>query len=333
MGAVHRVTIGDEPVHLRIDAGLQEAAHSSPCLGLRYPDAATASSRVIGHARGLARVAGASRLLLIRSEGGSEEHTLTLIDVGTGRALDEETLLSSADDANLAETLVAIAQSGGLLAHADAPSPPSQTHAEADAIEEPPIGTYPPVEGGARIAGLSLVSAGGLALGLAGVYMIQLGTNRDQFTVAEPNDFDFNERRDALDTAQLMVTLLSATGGALSSAATALLVRGADATPLWAWISGATGLGAIGGGIALMASAPSCEGGAAPNRTQRDDCGARAGRLSLGALLVSVGAPLLSLPLTYLLKSPRNGTAGETNANLHLRVVANGATLSVEGHL
>lgn len=330
VGAIHRVTLGPEPVNLRVDAGLQQAAHSAPCLGLRYPDAATAEGRILHHARGLARVASAEQLLLIRPSDNAGEHALLLLEVGTGHTIWEGSVRQDTDDATLADTLVAIVHPSQTQ---DA-APPAETESPlSPPTDEAPQGTYPPIAQSARLAGYSLLGASGVAFAVAGAYLAHLGTNIEQFEVAEPNDIDFQERRDAMDATRLMATLFSAGGGALGSVGTALLLRGAHSTPLWAWLTGAAGLGALGGGLALMFTAPSCDGGAAPNPSQRADCGSRARTFNLGVGLASLGAPLLTIPLTYLLKSPTNGTEAQTNANFRLRVDATGATLSLEGHL
>ena len=116
----------------------------------------------------------------------------------------------------------------------------------------------------------------------------------------------------------------------LGAAGTALIIPSNTDTPLWAWIAGGVGVAALGGGIGILAAAPSCTDSAAPNRSERDDCASAASSQALGALLAGTGLPLLTAPLMYLLTG---SGPDESAAQLHLHLGRDHAELTLQGHL
>lgn len=324
-GAIHRVRIGSAPVNLRVDAGLQAAAHSRPCLGLRYPDAPTREERRVAHAQSLARVAGADHALVLRErdEGG---HQAVIIPVESGAVRAETSLGAGLDDASLAEALVTLATDARILE--GAASSGVSSSGPVPAPDAAPI----PLSPGRRIAGFSLFGAGAGAVVGGLVVWASMSSTVDDFVIAAPTDIDFDGRRDAMEGNQTLSMALSLGGGALATAGSVFLAPAGE-TPWWTWTLGAAGLGAMGAGFGLMATAASCEGGLAPDRDQREACGERARGLALASALIGLGTPLLALPIFSLLSGPTNATEHPDRVSFNWHLDAHRAVFTLRGTL
>jgi len=320
-GAVHRVNISGEPTLLRVDASLQDAAYSQPCIGLHYRDSAVTSETARRHALSLARVAGASRVLIVHYDQAAGPAGLHLLAAATGHELGSGTLAAGANDVALGEALLELGDFVQPLTVAETSA--TQPVQDADVDDAPPSAAR-------RITGFTLLGLGAAGLITGAITLAGVSDAGDDYAIAEPNDFDFGEREDLMNQAASFSLIASGVGGALGAVGTALIIPSNTDTPLWAWIAGGVGVAALGGGIGILAAAPSCTESAAPNRSERDDCASAASSQALGALLAGTGLPLLTAPLMYLLTG---SGPDESAAQLHLHLGRDHAELTLQGHL
>lgn len=188
----------------------------------------------------------------------------------------------------------------------------------AERAQEPPEETGD--DPGPMIAGGVITGLGVVGLGVGWGLFVDLFGAVDAFRGDPPTAAGFLDRQAAMDGRETALYLTGLISGAVATAGVPLLLPSEDGTPWWSWVLGVTGLGAIGGGIAALA----IEGGCVDQGcTRREPLGA------LGALLLGHGAPLLSVPIVYLIRD----ATGSDDVRVEASASTAGARLAIGGTL
>jgi len=159
-------------------------------------------------------------------------------------------------------------------------------------------GGGPADDPGATIAGGVITGLGLVGLGVGWGLFVDLLGAVDSFRDDPPTAAGFLQRQAAMDERETALYFTGVISGAVATAGLPLLLPSEEGTPWWSWVLGVAGLGAVGGGIAALAIEGSCVDQAC---TRREPLGA------LGAHLLGHGAPLLAVPLVYLLREVTGG--------------------------
>ncbi len=168
-----------------------------------------------------------------------------------------------------------------------------------------------------RVAGWSLFGAGIASIGASVGLHIWRGTLGDSFS-AMPANLDAAQQ---WNNARIGVWTTAAFGGAATSAAMPLLLPDHERTPWWGWTAGVLGLGLSGYAIYEGVSMTSCPEPFIADESAARACvqrGQEAGRL---ALALAGAAPLLTIPLVYLIRPLR----AEPSVSVH----GNGAVVRI----
>jgi len=160
------------------------------------------------------------------------------------------------------------------------------------------------------ILGWVLGGVGLAALGASFGLELHSRSQGDRYADALPGDIDFLSRQGDWKTWRGLALSVGAFGSLAASVGIGFVVPERDHVPWLAWVSGGVGLGLVAGGVLLGIGAKSC-GDIAGDRAA---CVERAKAVDFGALLSLVGAPLLSVPLSYLLMP----TSSHVSARLDL---------------
>ena len=292
-GRLHHVDVERRTAELRVDAEFDDAVRTGDELWLRYSPLPTEAQ----HARDAKTLAG-------------------ILDV------DALLFVSSAEDRALG---LALYEAGGDARSATSASDPEALSAPVDrllgVVPAETIATRPPR--GQFISGVSLASVGTASL-LSSYALYALSTARlaDEMVALPSND---NQAR-WLNTRFGMFYTGSIGAGLLVTAMPLALPYRAR-TPWWGWLAGGTGLALAATSIALAVTAPP-----EPNVSRVVDPQGyvdRARRTD-GAFLAGVtAAPLLTMPLVYLLR--RDDKRGRAELTPEIVVSRSGGFAAIRG--
>ncbi len=310
---------------VRTDRGLLRVQYADISTGLlprHRPDALRA-----------ARVLGAEELYLVKAAGG-ELVGIDRIHAESGRVLGQAHVRVGATGALLDRVVAALAAGRRVAIEPDGerpvdpsepPPPPSdywppwERPAAAPAAPGPAAAAAPPDGGAERTGGALRVGGAALAAaGVGGLALTWVAVARMQAAAADvaqvPADLSgYVSRMEAYYDARRWVLPLAAVGSALTTASLPLLLPEDPGVPAWAWGVGGAGL-ALAGWWALQPLATgelfgfdedACVDRAndpALNPGARG-CSAREPVWTLSGALVLHAAPLVAVPLTYLVRS------------------------------
>ena len=313
-GRIHRVEVVSGANVLSIDAGLERAVRTRPVLHLKYGSPDVWAKRM-SDARAAAAVLGSGRVLTLSQLGAD----MLRVDLSAEGSAPASTWLStsggapSAEDSRRAVDALLEGRSVDFtgkhpIARAswavERDSTGTVGAASAALVEAEPTGEKPsgtPRPRNQRIAGWSLFGAGVASIGVSVGLHVWRGNLGDPFIESPAN---LNAAQRWYD-ARIAVWATAAFGGAATSAAMPLLLPSYERTPWWGWTLGAAGLGLTGYAIYEGVTMTSCpepyiaDGAAVRACVER---GQEAGRI---ALAVAGAAPLLTVPLVYLLRPLR----------------------------
>jgi hypothetical protein len=182
---------------------------------------------------------------------------------------------------------------------------------------------------GQFIAGLALAGLGSAALITGYVLLVPQATTAEDWV----SDVDAGVRVDTTQEKWLnfnTATIVAASvGGAALVAAMPLALPKRDKVPWLAWLSGGVGVGLAAFSIAYGVTAEAKPGTACSspqiNGTDARVCVRRAEQVNVSVLTGSTAAPLLTVPLVYLLRP------SEKHAQPHVEVGRTGGYFSVSG--
>lgn len=311
-GRVHWVELGDDPVKLTVDASFDAAIQTEPRLALRYPREEAVTGLLLSHATQLGRAVQADDVVLVGRVAGK----LTLLRV---QAQHERIVagaqLADAATGTLSRAAAALAEArfDGVDPGAFRPRPveaPAAVANAAQAVENtapvPPESqrsgpsvlprATPGPEGPPPSAPPSraLLVAGGVIAGL-GVAGLGAGygmyphwrTLRRKATQGEPGSDPQRAAQADYDAFRFTPLAVGASGAALLTAAVPMLLPKEPPRTAAAWVGGALAGAA---GIAAIAIGASKLGQDA----------------TLRGLLIASGVPLITIPVTQLVRAARH---------------------------
>jgi hypothetical protein len=310
-GRVHLVELGDDPVKLTVDASFDGAVQTEPRLALRYAREDGVPGALLSHAVQLGRAVHADDVVLVGMLGGK----LTLLRV---QAQHERIVagaqLAEASSANLtrAASTLAEARFDGLdprnfrptavpAAAVLAVGATTTAGGVPKTTENPPRGPKapdddpppPPVPDTKREPSRALLVAGGVVAGLGvaglgagfGLYPHWLKLRRAATKGEAGSEMQQAAQAD-YDAFRFTPLAVGVTGAALLTAAVPLLLPKEPPRSPAAWVGGAIAGAAGVAAIALGAS-----------KVGRD--------FTLRGLLISGGVPLITIPITQLVRAAR----------------------------
>lgn len=317
-GRVHVVTVGAGSARRQIDARFDEAIASRPRLSLNYENVTKERQYGVADAGRIGDGVGSRSVVLVSiSAAGSME--LELVDVGAttasspsglarvpvsgGRPSEPHLALAARAlaerrcvDFTPAEPVALPCASGETVA-ADTPPPK----------DDRPAGRRPR---GQFIAGLTLVGVGvaGLATGYA-LLAPRSNAALDWVTEVDSGGVDTSAQQQWFDLRGAIIASASVGSAALVTAMPLALPE-RDKTPWWAWVSGGVGLGLAGFSIAWGVTAEAAPSSSCSannlNSTEVRSCVNREKQTSVALLTGLTSAPLITMPLVYLLRPSRS---------------------------
>jgi hypothetical protein len=344
---VHPVVVSTGKASVFVDLQFDWAVHTEPMLMLSYPERPD-DGVLVRDAQGIARVLPAGAVVLAMMAGVD---TLELRVVsGTQRRRGLAHITTTSMGPSAADVTMAVeALLNGECKDFTGPKPVNidcktgRVSAEGKAGGELRSG-WPRdrTPRGQFIAGLTLASVGTVSLLTGYALSAVRGTQGDKWVQqatnfqSDPSLIDetaaFQNTWKGLGTG---VILTAATGSVLLVTSMPLVLPYRPKTPWWAWLSGGLGVGAAVTSIALGVTAPagpagiSCTNDFVTTGQDAQACVDRGQRVDLAILLGTTSAPLLTMPLVYLLR--RSDKKG--NVELTPSVYANrgGGAFSVQG--
>lgn len=305
---VHVVQLGDEPVQISIDAAFDDAVLAEPRLSLRYTSDEQARASLLQHAILLGREVRAEDVVLQGSLGG--QPLLLRVQVRHGRlvagsagAIEGAPALAGAVDALTQTRFVGVSRellaprpeasaaagaepaARGPAQAAQAPEPPAPVPTASAAAAATPEPSAPASRRGLRIGGGILLGTGAATLAAGFGLQVRAGNLRDD-AEAEPLGSDLQRSKQQKYDDFRYVPLIGVVGSGLMTAAVPLLLRPEGPRSPAAWVggalAGAAGIAALVLGAVKTADEP-----------------------VLGTLVLSSASPLLTIPITQLVRASR----------------------------
>ena len=345
-GRVHSVVVGEGKAKTFVDTRFDRTVDTQPVLTLSYQE--RPDDRILlRDAEEVAKVLPAGAVILTYMIGIDvmELRMVSGAKRGTGLAQITTTAVgpSATDVSRAVKTLIA-----GECSDFTGPKPSTidcktgRVRAQAKTGDRPTSG-WPPdrTPRGQFITGVTLASVGTLSL-LTGYGLFAGRARTGDNWVQQATNFESDPSLEN-KTADFQNTWLNMKAGVIASATagSALLVTSIplalpyrSKTPWWAWLSGGLGVGAAAASIALGVTAPAGPANSSCNAFQTTGQGAQAcvdrGRRIDAAILVgATSAPLLTMPLVYLLRRSDKRVAVELTPTV--QASRTGATLGLEG--
>lgn len=294
---VHHVQLAERGVaRVVVSARLDEALRTQPLVALSYSSAEHAGA-LGDHAAELGRAVGAARVVVVaRDVNGAVSLRAGQVPASGGVTLGEAAPIARDDARSVAravQSLLATAPSGGATA-VSVPGQPAPRHADAGPST------------GVRVAGWITTGTGTAGLVAGWLFWFSLQSHEDDLAIANPAAMGFVDLQKSVDDARLPILVSGLAGGGLATIGLPLLLPATDGVPWWSWIAGAAGAGLAGVGAFELATEGDCVG---TTCTRREQTGI------LGAVLLAHAAPLIALPIVYLVRS----ATGDPAAHAMLR--------------
>jgi uncharacterized protein with PIN domain len=313
-GRIHRASIESGRSSLSFDAAFDRAVHTRPALYLSYESTEAWAGRM-AHAVRVAEILGASGVIAVspltakevRLDLHATERAPASAWVGVRDGTVDPEDARRALDALLEGRSVdfigphPIARGSWAAGQEQSTTVAASSAALVESPEAPGPGARRPRA--QRVAGWSMLSAGAASIAASVGLHVWRGKLGDDFS-AMPANLDIAQR---WNDVRVGVWTTAAFGGAATSAALPLLHPDYERGPWWGWAAGVLGLGLTGYAIYEGAAMTRCPEPFIADEAATRACvqrGQEAGRL---ALALAGAAPLLTIPLVYLLRPLRVG--------------------------
>lgn len=318
---VHRVILAAEPTVVAIDTRFDAVVRTDGDLRLVYSSPDAARRHRFHDAMKVARATRSQTAILMTPEPDEGALRLDRLDVADQEVVASVRIGFHDGEAPKREIAMAVealqqAQSQNLTSAEPTPmepwEPPSRSEATPEA--KAPVPRQPPTRPSPdrdspsdnrssrahQTLGWGLFGAGVAALATSwGLYAWTRSRGAD-FSVAFPNDLDYLDRQTRFDRARRTTGAVAGLAGVAATAGLPMALPAHDGVPWWGWASGAVGTGLFAWGLV-----PFVADDMRPffDRTCVDaSCTREAPTRLLGAMLWMHAAPLLAVPLTYLLR-------------------------------
>lgn len=335
-GRIHSVNVGLGRAEAFVDVEFDRVVQTEPLLRLAY---AGTSDRQVRDAQEIAKVLRASAVVLA-SVPSTDMMELEVVSGTERRAGRVRIPTSQSGPTPQVASAAAGALANGECTDFTGPKPVaieckvarSEAAKTSKQKDRPAAGPANRPPRGQWISGLTLVSAGGASLVVGyGLLIARRGAGDTLVSEFSPNDQTNQVKWANLGNA---IIPMGAAGGALTVAALPLVLPYRSKTPWWAWLSGGLGVGAAVGAIVSGVTADSAPAGSSKCQllTSADNaqtCVDRGRSISRAIMLGTTAAPLLTMPLVYLLRKDEKKHVSGLTPNL----VAgrNGGYLSLGG--
>ena len=327
-GRIHRAAVESGPNLLAFDGGFEQALRTRPVLHLSYGSAEAWLERM-DHAAEVGKVLGAAGVVAVSALSPTEAR-VDLRAAGYAPASAWVAVRDGAIDSEDAHRLFDALFEGRSVdfsgpnplargSWAAVPAPSAEVAASAALVEradEPRAGRPRPRN--QRIAGWSLFGAGIASIGASVGLQVWRGKLGERFS-AMPANLDAAQQ---WNNARIAVWTTAAFGGVASSGAMPLSLPDHERTPWWGWMSGVLGLGLSGYAIYEGVTMTSCPEPFIANEAAARACVQRGQESGRVALALAGAAPLLTIPLVYLIRPLRaepSVSASGSGAVLNLR--------------
>jgi hypothetical protein len=335
-GRVHEVSVGAGKTLRRVDWRFDETIETRPSLSLGYPDASEEREHRVLDARRLAMEIGADAIVLVSMPTADTlEAELIEIDEADSSVPIAIARLSAGAEGPIKPDLRSAARALTDRRCMDFTSPEplalpckgrEATGAVSEVTDRWPAHRRPR---GQFIAGLTLVGVGvaGLATGYA-LLLPRRDAALNWVNEVDTGGQDASAQQKWLDLRGAIIATGSV-GSASLVAAMPLALPEREKTPWWAWVSGGVGLGLAGFSIARGVTAEaepssSCSAQGLGSVAVRS-CVNRGAQTSVALLTGLTSAPLIAMPLVYLLRPSR------ARLEPQVAVGPNGAHLALRG--
>lgn len=305
-GRIHRIRLSEGASTVRIDTRFDSVVRTDTALRLEYASEADADAHRLDDALSAASTIGAAEVWLVSIDVAADD-VVRIDRVSVAQAHPLASVRT--------HTMSGLPASVAALAHGT-----SQDRTLAAPISMPTWGTQDvdvDVEGDHGPSSSASARADweygvGITLGVLGVAgyvtsFVLVGAEQTyghQATQPLVSDPDYLSRRRTWTSSEAPVLIVGALGGLFVTAALPFVMTDEDGTPWWSWVIGGVGVAAVATGLAIAFTAPSCG-----NDRPTDACVAGMALADDGALITALGAPLLSVPVVYLIRSVVGGSA------------------------
>ena len=329
-GRVHPAQVSGGRTALFIFDRFDQALSTKPTLHLRYEQPATDSEQV-RDARQLARALPAAAVVLASADQGATLELRLISGARKDSAFARIATTPSGPDSAAVAQAVATLLSGqcrdlsgerpvildcgtGKVAVAETTLEREQRAPHA----RPPRAQF--------IAGLTLASAGTASL-LTGYGLLGARSARGDDWISDPGSLSAHQKW--LNVGTGLIATGSA-GSAMLVAAMPLALPYEARTPWWAWLSGSLGIGAAVGAIVVGVTAdPKPDASCSVNNLNPEPCVNRGKQTDLAITLGATAAPLITMPLVYLLRKDEKMLRAELSPGFHVH--RSGGALTVGG--
>ncbi len=307
-----------DPVPLAVPVELAAALTTDDGVALSYGSVGQLDAALARHVALIARALDVQRVLVVAIATG--DVTVRAFERGEGMVASLSgtvPVVEPVDDAASRRVLD--------VAHG---ASPDASDGRDDGDEAAPSAAQADV--GLAIAGGSVLGLGLLGMGMDW-YLWSEARARGAAIPRAPTTGEFVAAQRSFDDWLPVVGLVGAVSGALATAAMPLVLPDEDGVPWWSWLVGGVGLAAVGVASYFFATDGECYG----NTALMSACTRRAPNALAGALLLEQAAPLLAVPITYLIRAaigPTQGGARAADTGASLDLGPSGGTLSVTGN-
>ncbi|MBW2507490.1 MAG: PEGA domain-containing protein [Deltaproteobacteria bacterium] len=313
-GRIHRASIESGPGSLSVDAAFDRAVHTRPALYLSY-DSTEAWDHRMGHAARVAEALGAAGVVAVSSlTAGEVRLDLHAIERAPASAwvavregmVDTEDLRRAFDalfEGRSVDFIGAhpIARGSWATRQGQRTAVVASSAALLESPEEPTPGVRR--ARARRVAGWSMLGAGAASIAASVGLHVWRGKLGDDFS-AMPANLDAAQR---WNDVRIGVWTTAAFGGAVTSAALPLLLPDYERGPWWGWAAGVLGLGLTGYAIYEGVTMTHCPEPFIADDAAASACAERGQEAGRVALALAGAAPLLTIPLVYLIQPLRVG--------------------------
>jgi hypothetical protein len=325
-GRIHRIRLSEGASTVRIDVRFDSSVRTDTALRLVYASQAEADGHRLEDAVTAASTIGAGEVWLVSPDATDAD----VIRIDRVRVSDSVVLASVRTHASseLPGAVAAVSRGASEDRTGATPAPMAVWGAREGSDGGSDSSALPQAASAGRAdweiwmgIGLGAVGIGGYVTSFVLVSNAQgYGHLATQPLITDP---DYLSRRDQWTSRELPALAVGWAGGLLVTAALPFVMSDEAGTPWWSWVIGGVGLAAVGAGVAIALTAPTC----GINRPT-DACVAGTALADDGSAIASLGAPLLAVPFVYLI---RDAIGGHAPVIPSASVSTTGASLSLGG--
>lgn len=297
-GRIHRIRLGEGTSTVRVDTRFDRSVRTDTVLRLAYPDAATAERHRLEDALEIGEIVGAAEVWLVMKDGDSTWLHMDRVVVNPTQVVASARLGLGVSLPRGLRALMAGESMDFSQAEARPLTPwqPSGLPESEDAEREASSNGDDTL----RLAlGGTAGALGVLGFGAAfGLYEWRYDAAK-RLSIADREDPDYLERQTTWLERRNAIWGVAIASGVLTSAALPLLLPEEDGIPWWSWLIGTAGVAVATIGAVEIGMNEGCTLRGLPG----DPCPLAAEPTDRGVIFLSMSAPLITVPIVYLIRS------------------------------